>query len=203
MYCPIYNPSTKSGIRHDRDYHLSAHRVCPTAAIRHHHCAGGERETSARTHPITRPRVNQSKGGDDIDEWSDAAIASSTACGGGYAVTAAGRCFLARTTVSVKSKWELAVDQQEADTLMRVLASCGEEPLTIAASATTAPTAASEGGCVIGAVTAAEYDDVYGIGETLSARLVEAQPFANTAQLQSVKGIGSVKASAVWEHFCG
>ena len=103
----------------------------------------------------------------------------------------------------MKSKWELAVDQQEADTLMRVLASCGEEPLTIAASATTAPTAASEGGCVIGAVTAAEYDNVYGIGETLSARLVEAQPFANTAQLQSVKGIGSVKASAVWEHFCG
>ena len=159
-------------------------------------------------HAASRACVNQSKGGDDIDEWSDAAIASSTACGGGYAVTAAGRCFLARTTVSVKSKWELAVDQQEADTLTRVLASCGEEPLTIAASATTAPvttapTAASEGGCVIGARTAAEYDAVHGIGETLSARLAEAQPFADTAQLQSVKGIGAVKASAVWEHFCG
>ena len=154
-------------------------------------------------HVASRACVNQSKGGDDIDEWSDAAIASSTACGGGYAVTAAGRCFLARTTVSVKSKWELAVDQQEADTLLRVLASCGEEPLTIATTAPTASTADSEGGCVIGAVTAAEYDAVYGIGETLSARLVEAQPFANTAQLQSVKGIGSVKASAVWEHFCG
>ena len=44
---------------------------------------------------------------------------------------------------------------------------------------------------------------MHGIGETLSARLVEAQPFANTALLQSVKGIGAVKASAVWEHFCG
>ena len=159
-------------------------------------------------HVASRACVNQSKGGDDIDEWSDAAIASSTACGGGYAVTAAGRCFLARTTVSVKSKWELAVDQQEAETLTRVLASCGEEPLTIAASATTAPvttapTAASEGGCVIGARTAAEYDAVHGIGETLSARLAEAQPFADTAQLQSVKGVGAVKASAVWEHFCG
>ena len=159
-------------------------------------------------HVASRACVNQSKGGDDIDEWSDAAIASSTACGGGYAVTAAGRCFLARTTVSVKSKWELAVDQQEADTLTRVLASCGEEPLAIAASATTAPvttapTAAAEGGCVIGARTAAEYDAVHGIGETISARLVEAQPFADTAQLQYVKGIGAVKASAVWEHFCG
>ena len=161
-------------------------------------------------HTASRACVNQSKGGDDISEWSDAGIASSSACGGGYAVTLAGRCFLAHTTVAVKSAWSLTVDQAEADALSTTLARCGEQAPEFSAvpqntTTTTAPTAtpAQPAECVIADKTAAQYDAVPGIGETLSARLVVAQPFSSRSQLEAVRGIGPVKAEAVWSHFCG
>ena len=161
-------------------------------------------------HVASRACVNQSKGGDDISEWSDADIASSPACGGGYTVTAAGRCFLALTTVAVKSAWDLAVDQAEADTLNGTLARCGDQAPVISAvpqdtTATTAPptTVAEPDECVITGKTAAQYDAVPGIGEVLSARLVAAQPFSSRSQLEAVRGIGPVKAEAVWSHSCG
>ncbi len=160
-------------------------------------------------HVASRACVNQSKGGDDIFEWSDTDIASSSACGG-YRVTAAGRCLLAQVTVAVKSAWNLAVDQSEADALSRTLSACGdqapgfsaEDPAT---TATTPPTttAAPAGECVIAGKTAAQYDAVSGIGEALSARLVDAQPFSSRLDLEAVRGIGPVKAEAVWSHFCG
>ena len=174
--------------------------------------AGTKRQFSRdpANHVASRACVNQSKGGDDIFEWSDADIASSSACGGGYTVTAAGRCFLARTTMAVKSAWGLAVDQAEADALSTTLAGCGDvtleftaEPrettVTAAPSTTVAPTAA----CVIAGKTAAQYDAVSGIGEVLSARLVAAQPFSSRADLEAVSGIGPARSEAVWSHFCG
>ena len=166
-------------------------------------------------HVASRACVNQSKGGDDISEWSDADVASSSACGGGYTVTLAGRCFLALTTVGVKSAWGLTVDQAEADALSTTLARCGDQALEVSAvpqdtTVTTAPTATAvptttavaADQCVIAGKTAAQYDAVPGIGETLSARLVAAQPFSSRSQLQAVRGIGPVKADAVWSHFC-
>ena len=191
-------------------------------------------------HVASRACVNQSKGGDDISEWSDADITSSSACGGGYAVTAAGRCFLALTTVAVKSAWGLAVDQAEADALNTTLARCGDQapefaavpqdvptttvptttvapptttvptttvapPTTTVPTTTVAPptTVAEPDECVIAGKTAAEYDAVPGIGEVLSARLVDAQPYSSRSQLEAVRGIGPVRAEAVWSHFCG
>ena len=191
-------------------------------------------------HVASRACVNQSKGGDDISEWSDADITSSSACGGGYAVTAAGRCFLALTTVAVKSAWGLAVDQAEADALNTTLARCGDQapefaalpqdvptttvptttvapptttvptttvapPTTTVPTTTVAPptTVAEPDECVIAGKTAAEYDAVPGIGEVLSARLIDAQPYSSRSQLEAVRGIGPVRAEAVWSHFCG
>ena len=164
----------------------------------------------------SRACVNQSKGGDDIFEWSDADIASSSACGGGYTVTAAGRCFLALTTVAVKSARGLAVDQAEANALGATLDGCGDQapeflagpqntPPTTSPPTTTAPatTVAEPDECVIADKTAAQYDAVPGIGEVLSARLVDAQPFSSRAELEAVSGIGSTRAEAVWSHFCG
>ncbi|MYG98712.1 MAG: hypothetical protein F4144_04525 [Acidimicrobiaceae bacterium] len=165
-------------------------------------------------HVASRACVNQSKGGDDVFEWSDADIARSSACGGGYTVTRVGRCFLALTTVAVKSEWGLAVDQAEADALSRTLSGCGDQvpefsqspatttsPPTTTSSPTTTVAPADE--CVIGGRTAAQYDAVPGIGEVLSARLVAAQPFYSRAALEAVRGIGPVKSEAVWSHFCG
>ena len=161
-------------------------------------------------HVASRACVNQSKGGDDISEWSDADIAASSACGGGYTVTPAGRCFLALTTVSVKSTWGLAVDQSEAEALSTTLAGCGDQAPDISAvpqdtAATAGPTTSvvQQQECVIAGKTAAQYDAVPGIGEVLSARMVAAQPFASRSQLEAVRGIGPVKADAVWSHFCG
>ena len=161
-------------------------------------------------HVASRACVNQSKGGDDIFEWSDTDIASSSACGGGYTVTRAGRCFLARTTVAVKSAWDLSVDQAEADSLTSTLTACGDQgpDLTAAtpnvgAAAAPATTVAVAGECVIADKTAAQYDAVTGIGEVLSARLLAAQPFSSRAQLESVSGIGPARSEAVWSHFCG
>ncbi len=160
-------------------------------------------------HVASRACVNQSKGGDDISEWSDADIASSSACGGGYRVTRAGRCLLAQVTVAVKSAWELSVDQSEADALSQTLAGCGDQAPGFSVetpAATTAPaaaTAATADECAIAGMTAAQYDAVSGIGEALSARLVDAQPFASRSDLEAVRGIGPVKAEAVWTHFCG
>ena len=160
-------------------------------------------------HAASRACVNQSKGGDDISEWSDADIARSSACGGGYRVTAAGRCFLARITVEVKSSWDLAVDQAEADALSQTLAGCGDQTPDFSAqpAATTTPappatTAAPPVRCVIAGRTAVEYDAVPGIGEGLSARLVDAQPFSSRSQLEAVSGIGPARSEAVWSHFC-
>ena len=161
-------------------------------------------------HVASRACVNQSKGADDIFEWSDADIASSSACGGGYTVTAAGRCFLAVTTVAVKSEWGLAVDQAEADALAATLAGCGDEAPGFSAerpaTTTTSPpttTVAPPDECVIAGKTAAQYDAVSGIGEVLSARLVAAQPFSSRAELETVRGIGPARSEAVWSHFCG
>ena len=161
-------------------------------------------------HVASRACVNQSKGGDDIFEWSDVDIAASSACGGGYTVNPAGRCFLARTTVTVKSAWGLAADQAEADAVRTTLASCGDQAPEFSAGSENAPTktaspttVAEAGECVIADKTAAQYDAVPGIGETLSARLVDAQPFSSRSQLEAVRGIGPVKADAVWSHFCG
>ncbi len=161
-------------------------------------------------HVASRACVNQSKGGDDVFEWSDADIARSSACGGGYAVTQAGRCFLAGITVAVKSAWSLSVDRAEADALTSTLAGCGDQspefsaaPQNAGPTATPPPTTAPAGECVIAGKTAAQYDAVSGIGEVLSARLVAAQPFSSRADLESVRGIGPVKSEAVWSHFCG
>ena len=148
-------------------------------------------------HVASRACVNQSKGADDISEWSDADIASSSACGGGYSVTPAGRCFLARTTLAIKLAWDLSVDQSEAEALGRTLAGCGDQAPGFSAQpqapATTTPTTtvAPPDECVIAGRTAAQYDAVSGIGEVLSARLVEAQPFTSRADLEAVRGIGS------------
>ena len=161
-------------------------------------------------HAASRACVNQSKGGDDLAEWSDADIASSSACGGGYTVTPAGRCFLARTTVAVKSAWSLSVDQAEADALTRMLAGCNDQsPEFSATSQDSVPTAVplattvAAGECVIADKTATQYDAVSGIGEVLSGRLVDAQPFSSRTELESVRGIGPVKSEAVWSYFCG
>ena len=159
-------------------------------------------------HVASRACVNQSKGADDISEWSDADIASSSACGGGYSVTQAGRCFLARTTLAVKLAWDLSVDQPEAEALGRTLAGCGDQAPGFSAQpqapATTTPTTtvAPPDECVIAGRTAAQYDAVSGIGEVLSARLVEAQPFTSRADLEAVRGIGPARSEAVWSHFC-
>ena len=162
-------------------------------------------------HVASRACVNQSKGGDDISEWSDADIAATSACGGGYSVTPAGRCFLARTTLAVKLAWDLSVDQSEAEALGRTLAGCGDQtPGSVAPPAPpVAPPAPPVAPavpvvkCVIGGKTAAEYDAVSGIGEVLSARLVNAQPFTSRADLEAVQGIGPARSEAVWSHFCG
>lgn len=161
-------------------------------------------------HVASRACVNQSKGGDDISEWSDADIARSSACGGGYRVTAAGRCFLARITVEVKSSWNLAVDQAEANALSQTLSGCGDQTPDFsgqpAATTTSTPpttTAAPPERCVIANKTAAQYDAVSGIGEVLSARLAAAQPFASRSELEAVRGIGPARSEAVWSYFCG
>ncbi len=161
-------------------------------------------------HVASRACVNQSKGGDDLFEWSDADIASSSACGGGYRVTASGRCFLARTTVTVKADWGLSVDQAEADALSTTLTGCGDQapglsaaPQAPTAALTPTTTAAPSRQCAIAGRSAAEYDAVSGIGETLAARLVAAQPFTSRADLQRVNGIGPTRSEAVWSHFCG
>ena len=156
-------------------------------------------------HVASRACVNQSKGGDDISEWSDADIASSSACGGGYTVTSAGRCFLARTTVAVKSAWSLSVDQAEVNALTSTLAGCGDQGPEFSAApqnAEPAATVAPAGQCVIAGKTAAQYDAVSGIGEVLAARLVAAQPFSTRSQLEAVRGIGPAKSEALWSHFC-
>jgi DNA uptake protein ComE-like DNA-binding protein len=158
-------------------------------------------------HVASRACVNQSKGGDDISEWSDADIARSSACGGGYAVIPAGRCFLAVTTVAVKSAWDLAVDQTEADALSRTLSGCGDQTpdFTAVPPTTAAPTTtvALPDECVIAGKSAAQYDAVPGIGEVLSARLVDAQPYSSRTDLEAVRGIGPARAEAIWSHYCG
>ena len=160
-------------------------------------------------HVASRACVNQSKGADDLFEWSDADIAQSSACGGGYSVTPAGRCLLARVTVAVKSEWGLTVDQAEADALSRTLSGCGDQTVDFSAqpasTTTSAPatTAAPPERCVIAGRTAAGYDAVSGIGEVLSARLAAAQPFSSRADLEAVRGIGPTRSEAIWSHFCG
>ena len=162
-------------------------------------------------HVASRACVNQSKGADDVFEWSDADIASSSACGGGYTVTAAGRCFLAVTTVAVKSEWGLAVDQAEAEALTATLAGCGDQAPEVstvpqgtpATAVSPTTTTAVAGRCVIANKTETQYDAVSGIGEVLSARLVAAQPFSSRAELEAVRGIGPARSEAVWSHFCG
>ena len=165
-------------------------------------------------HVASRACVNQSKGGDDISEWSDADIVASSACGGGYSVTRAGRCFLARITVTVKSAWGLTVDRAEADALGATLAGCGDQtpefsaaqttPTTTSAPTTTLPTTTvASDECVIAGKTAAQYDAVSGIGEVLSVRLADAQPFSSRSDLEAVSGIGPARSEAIWSHFCG
>ena len=154
-------------------------------------------------HVASRACVNQSKSGDDIAEWSDSRIASSAACGGGYRVTAAGRCLLARTTVAVKSAWELTVDQAEADALSATLAGCGDQGVGFANGSENPTTDTTEDACVIADKSIADFDAVYGIGATLAPRLWANQPFHSIADLDAVYSIGPVRANAVWSHFCG
>ncbi|MDE0657674.1 MAG: hypothetical protein OXH58_13950 [Acidimicrobiaceae bacterium] len=153
-------------------------------------------------HVASRACVNQSKGADDE---------AMSACGGGYTVTAAGRCFLAVTTVAVKSEWGLAVDQAEAEALTATLAGCGDQAPEVstvpqgtpATAVSPTTTTAVAGRCVIANKTETQYDAVSGIGEVLSARLVAAQPFSSRAELEAVRGIGPARSEAVWSHFCG
>ena len=70
-------------------------------------------------HLATLACVNRSKGARDIAEWSDVWITKSQACGGGYTVTSEGRCLLATITLEVKAKWNLSVDNDEAEVLKR------------------------------------------------------------------------------------
>ena len=154
-------------------------------------------------HVASRACVNQSKGGDDIAEWSDADIAGSSACGGGYKVTLAGRCLFASATVEVKTKWGLTVDRAEADALTRVLTACGEDTPDLSPPQAAPPASGpADSDCIIEGKTAAQYAAVPGIGPVLSVRLVAAQPFSSTAELQAVKGIGPVRADAIWAHMC-
>lgn len=60
-------------------------------------------------------------------------IVSSSACGGGDTVIAAGRCSLALTTVAVKSEWDLAADQAEVDALTATLTGCGDQAPEVSA----------------------------------------------------------------------
>ncbi len=159
-------------------------------------------------HVASRACVNQSKGADDIFEWSDADISSSSACGGGYRVTETGRCFMALTSVAVKADWGLSVDQAEADALNNTLAGCGDGSLSFETApqppsqpAPTSTTQSSER-CLIADRSAADYEAISGIGEVLAARLVEAQPFTSQADLQAVSGIGPARSEGIWSHFC-
>lgn len=68
-------------------------------------------------HLATLACVNRSKGARDIAEWSDVWIIKSQACGGGYSVTSEGRCLLATITLKIKAKWNLSVDNDEAEAL--------------------------------------------------------------------------------------
>ena len=68
-------------------------------------------------HLATLACVNRSKGARDIAEWSDVWIAKSQACNGGYDVISEGRCLLATITLKIKSKWNLSVDNDEAEAL--------------------------------------------------------------------------------------
>ena len=112
--------------------------------------------------------------------------------------------------MAVKSEWGLAVDQAEADALRTTLR-CGDqapEVSTVSQDTTTTAarpttTAAAAADCAIAGKIAAQYDAVPGIGEVLSARLVDAQPFTSRSSLEAVRGIGPVKSEAVWSHFCG
>ena len=106
----------------------------------------------------SRDCVNRSKGSRDPAEWSE--VGSGTC--GGAAVTDAGRCFWAARTVTVKYRYELAVDTAERAALRAGLADCPanidiEAPpkanpiaasatSSAAASTTTAPAATPESG---------------------------------------------------------
>ena len=92
-------------------------------------------------HVASRACVNSSKSGHDLFEWSRGSPESWSACRGQYAVTAAGRCFLALTTVTVKSSWGLTVDQPEADALVALSSACDDRllPDTVTPEHTTVP----------------------------------------------------------------
>ena len=64
-------------------------------------------------HLAARACVNQSKCSRDAAEWTPAWIAQSSACGGGYRLTAAGYCKFIRITVAVKLKYGLSADRDE------------------------------------------------------------------------------------------
>ncbi len=161
-------------------------------------------------HVASRACVNQSKGADDIFEWSDADISSSSACGGGYRVTEAGRCFMALTFVAVKADWGLSVDQAEADALNNTLARCGTGTGALSFDTATQPppqpapttTVQPSTQCVIADRSAADYEAISGIGGVLAGRLVQAQPFMSPADLQAVSGIGPARSEGIWAHFC-
>ena len=63
---------------------------------------------------------------------------------------------------------------------------------------------ANSGAQVIEHHTAAEFEEVHGIGRGLAQRLVDAQPIRSWDELYyDIDRIGWDKANAVWEHFCG
>ena len=73
-------------------------------------------------HIATRACVNQSKGAHDIAEWK---MVNTTACKGeGYTVTQKGICLFRQTTITIKVKYNLSIDQSEYNKLKSTSASC-------------------------------------------------------------------------------
>ena len=54
----------------------------------------------------------------------------------------------------------------------------------------------------LNAATYSDFHAVYGIGDVLARRLVEAQPFHSISDLDNVPGIGPVRMKAILNYFC-
>ena len=77
-----------------------------------------------QNHLAIRACVNQSKGGRDIAEWPAVKTANTSACGGGYTLTAKGRCEMVTITLRVKAEFKLSVDAAEHSELKRLYGLC-------------------------------------------------------------------------------
>ena len=54
----------------------------------------------------------------------------------------------------------------------------------------------------LNSVTYSDFHAIYGIGDVLAQRLVDAQPFASISDLDNVSGIGAVRKNAILDYFC-